>query len=64
MMQQKHKHTRILPPSPQQLQQNDLSADLTLICWTQVLRATESEDSPPLRLPPLQNDSSDDALFS
>jgi hypothetical protein len=38
--------------------------DLTRICWTQWLRATESEDRPPLLLPTLQDDSSDDELFS
>ena len=49
-----------LNPSPSESKE----VDLTLIRWTQLLRATESEGGPPLLLPPLQNDSSDDGLIS
>lgn len=43
---------------------NESTADLTRICWTQLLLAAELDDKPPLVLPVAPADSFDDDPFS
>ena len=64
-MDQQPKPTETQPPdslSPSQTESRPV--DLTRICWTQLLRETESTDKPPLLLPISPDDFSDDKLFS
>jgi hypothetical protein len=43
---------------------NESEADLTKICWTQVLREAEPQNVQRLPLPPLPDDFDPDKLFS
>ncbi len=63
-MNQQPKPTDTQPPSSLPPLVDDLPADPTMICWTQLLRETESEPGPPLPLPPLPDDFSIEKLFS
>ena len=61
-----------LQPKPTEIPQQTLSmdllddseADLTKICWTQLLRETEPQNVQCLPLPPLEDDFDPDKLFT
>lgn len=43
---------------------NDAEEDPPMICWTQLLRAVETEDGPRIPFPPLSDDFSPEDLFT